>query len=71
MHKTKLANDLEEALKRIQENVTDQTNSQDQITDKQNDEDISKVCFILRYVYDGLEYLKVNYKIMLYLTRNK
>ena len=45
MHKTKLADDLEEALKKVQENVTDQTNSQDQITDKQNDEDISKVSF--------------------------
>ena len=44
MHKTKLANDLEEALKKVQENVTDQTNTQEQITDKQN-EDISKVCF--------------------------
>ena len=44
MHKTKLANDLEEALKKTQENVTDQTNTQEQITDKRN-EDISKVSF--------------------------
>ena len=45
MHKTKLANDLEEALQKMQEKVTDQTNRQEQITEKQIDEDISKVCF--------------------------
>ena len=45
MHKTKLANDLEEALKKAQENVTDQTNTQEQITDEQDDETILKVCF--------------------------
>ena len=58
MHKTKLANDLEEALKKIQENVTDQTNTQEQITDEQNDKDILKVCFYTWVLCDQ------NYKIM-------
>ena len=51
MHKTKLANDLEEALKKIKENVTDQTNTQEQITDEQNDEAILKVCFVLMHAF--------------------
>ena len=34
MHKAKLANNLEEILKKIQENVTEQMNTQEQITDE-------------------------------------
>ena len=58
MHKTKLANGLEEALKKMLENVTDQANTQEQITDEQKDVDILKVCFYTWVFCDW------NYKIM-------